>query len=207
MTPGPDRDRREFAPAAGRNIDAILSVLTRHAPDRGRALELASGTGQHIARLAAAFPGLSFQPSDRDAGRLPSIEAWTSHAGLSNISPPLVLDAGGAWPAHLADLDLIFAVNLLHLISSAAAEAILSRVGAGLAPGGVFALYGPFLRGDRFETAGDRAFDQSLRAQDPETGYKDIGWVEARLTALGLTCVERAQMPAANLMVIAEKPV
>ncbi|MCB2142384.1 MAG: DUF938 domain-containing protein, partial [Rhodobacteraceae bacterium] len=40
-------DARRVAASAGRNTGAILDVLGRHAPERGRALELAAGTGQH----------------------------------------------------------------------------------------------------------------------------------------------------------------
>ena len=38
---------RLHAPSAERNAGPIGDLLTRLAPERGRALELASGTGQH----------------------------------------------------------------------------------------------------------------------------------------------------------------
>ena len=47
-------------------LPAIVQMLRDVAPATGRALEIASGTGQHIVQLAAALPGLSWQPSDID---------------------------------------------------------------------------------------------------------------------------------------------
>ena len=47
-------DGRMYAPSATRNMDAIAAVLDTHAPPSGHALEIASGTGQHIAQLAAS---------------------------------------------------------------------------------------------------------------------------------------------------------
>lgn len=199
-------DGRQFAPAAGRNIDPILSVLTRHAPTTGRALELASGTGQHMARLAAGFPGLSFQPTDIDAGRMASIAAWRDYTGLDNFGAPMVMDASQPWPADQSGLDLICLVNVLHLIAEPPARAILENAANALAPGGVFTVYGPFLRGAEFASDGDRAFHDSLHARDPATGYKDIAWAERTLEHAGLSIADRAEMPAANLMIVARKP-
>ena len=48
------------APAAERNASAILEVVQAHAPAGGRALELASGTGQHMVAFARALPCPSF---------------------------------------------------------------------------------------------------------------------------------------------------
>ena len=53
-TPAPDG--RMFAPSAARNIGPICDVVAQHAPDTGPALEIASGTGEHIAALAQRLP-------------------------------------------------------------------------------------------------------------------------------------------------------
>ena len=44
------------APAAARNAQALLTLLHDHAPASGKALELASGTGQHIIGFARTMP-------------------------------------------------------------------------------------------------------------------------------------------------------
>ena len=57
-------DGRLNAPSAARNLAPILSVLRRNLPGQGRAVELASGTGQHMAAFAEAFPGIHWTPTD-----------------------------------------------------------------------------------------------------------------------------------------------
>ena len=193
------------APAAERNADPIAAVLDRHAPATGRALELASGTGQHAAAFARRFPGLDWQPSDADPTALPDIRAWC--AGCANIRAPVLLDAARpGWADDWPGFDLVLIVNLLHLIPDAAAETVLDEAARALATGGVLALYGPFRRAGRLVSDGDARFDANLRAQDPRIGYKDVETVEARLRAAGLVRHARIEMPAANLMLVAQRP-
>ena len=54
------------APAADRNKGPILSVLQTIFPAdfSGLALEIASGTGQHVAYFAQSFKNLIWQPTD-----------------------------------------------------------------------------------------------------------------------------------------------
>ncbi|MBF9034603.1 DUF938 domain-containing protein [Rhodobacterales bacterium HKCCE2091] len=196
-------DGRITAPAAARNAEPIAQVLLAHAPASGRALELASGTGQHVALFAHLTPGLTWQPSDPDPVRRRSIAAWIAHSGAANILPPRDIDAcAPGWAAAEGPTDLILVVNLLHLVSRPAAETLLDEAAMALAPGGTALIYGPFLRDGQATSDGDAAFDASLRAADPATGYKDIEWVTDRLTGAGLTLVAVEEMPANNLCLV-----
>lgn len=85
-------DGRRSAAAAQRNIDAILGVLEQHAPKRGRALEIASGTGQHISRFADALRGIQWFPSEADEEKFESIEAWRRYGNCANLNTPLHLE-------------------------------------------------------------------------------------------------------------------
>lgn len=205
---GAGQDTRLSAPSAVRNRDAICAEVQRLAPARGHALEIASGTGEHVVRFAAAMPGLAWQPTDPDPSRRASIGAWAIEAGLPNLLPARDLDAARkGWAAAFGPADLVVLVNLLHLISTPEAETVLDEVAAVLAPGGIFVLYGPFLRDGTATSEGDAAFDASLRAQDPAIGYKDVIDVCARLVAAGLAHVETMAMPANNLLLVFERRV
>ncbi|WP_412507795.1 DUF938 domain-containing protein [Roseovarius sp. SYSU LYC5161] len=206
-TATPGEEGRLHAPAAERNAAPILELLRLHAPERGRALELAAGTGQHAAHFAAALPGLDWQPTEIDAERRSSIDAWAAAAGLPNLRAAIDLDVTApGWGAHHAGQSLVLLVNLLHLVSAIEARTVVSETAQALAPGGVFVLYGPFLRDGEATSEGDAAFDASLRAQDPAIGYKDDFEVIDWLHAAGLELAEVVEMPANNLALVARRP-
>ncbi|MDO5757087.1 MAG: DUF938 domain-containing protein [Rhodobacterales bacterium] len=195
---------RLSAPSAVRNADVIAGVLAVHGPHEGRALELASGTGQHVVAFANALPHVEWQPSDIDPDRRASIDAW---AEASNIRPAIALDATTpGWGAEHARQNMIVLVNLLHLISEAEAHILLHEVSVALAPGGMFALYGPFLRDGQTTSDADAEFDARLRARDAETGYKDAGDVAVWIREVGLHVLEPLPMPSNNLMFLAHQP-
>ncbi|NDK35470.1 DUF938 domain-containing protein [Rhodovulum sulfidophilum] len=203
----PDAGGRLSAPSALRNAEAICAALERVAPTRGRALELASGTGEHAVRLAARLPGLVWQPTEIDPQRRASIDAWAAEAALPNLRPALALDAcQPGWAASHAGQDLIFASNILHLVPDAQAETLIAEAARALAPGGMLAIYGPFLRDEGFASPGDAAFHASLIAQDPGIGYKPVAWVADRGKAAGLRLEAQISMPANNLTIIFRQP-
>ncbi|WP_445943808.1 DUF938 domain-containing protein, partial [Roseicyclus sp.] len=170
-------------------------------------LEIASGTGEHVIRFAAAMPGLEWQPTDPDPTRRASVAAWVADTKLRNISPALHLDAARpGWAKDHGPADLIVLINLLHLISMPEVATVLVEVAKALAPGGRFALYGPFLRDGQATSQGDADFDTALRAQDPAIGYKDMADVIAMLQSHGLTHADTIAMPANNLLLVFSRP-
>lgn len=193
-------DGRRSAASAQRNIDAILDLLESHAPKGGRALEIASGTGQHITRFADALRSIDWYPSEADRDKFLSIEAWRRHANCANLNAPLHLDASALpWPADLGRFDLIVLVNLFHLISEEETDRVLRGVSSALKPGGRFVLYGPFSRAGRLTSTGDEMFHAQLQAQDPDIGYKDDGWIRTRAAEYGLGVWQVTKMPANNI--------
>ncbi|SLN45231.1 hypothetical protein PSA7680_02307 [Pseudoruegeria aquimaris] len=193
-----------IAPAASRNAAGILAVLSDHLPESGRALELASGTGQHVTACAAQHPGITWQPSEIDESRLESVRQWVDASEQANLLAPLRLDATRA-PYPGAPYDVILLVNLFHLVSEEECWAILTNSAAALADGGLLCFYGPFLRDGRFASAGDRAFHAHLQGIDPGVGYKDVRDLRNWLASRGFTVKECRDMPANNLMWVCRK--
>jgi len=197
-------DGRLLAPSAKRNAAPIFEQLAKYMPDHGTILELASGTGQHIAALARMYPDLAWQPSDASGDRMDSIIAWRAHMGADNLRDPILLDASGVWP-KLPDLRLVYVVNLFHLIPQTDAVAVIRGAAAALAPGGHFFIYGPWRTNGAFRSEGDAKFHASLSAQNPLIGYKDLEWMQAELSAAGLSPVALHEMPANNLAIVAKR--
>src|SRR5690349_20069477 len=124
------------APAAERNKGAILEVLERVLPERGLVLEIASGTGQHVAHFARAPPHLSWQPSDPDPGARTSISAWIAQTGLPNILQPLDLDVRREpWP--VSHCDAIVCINMIHISPWTTTQALFDGAGRILADAGL----------------------------------------------------------------------
>lgn len=195
-----------FAPSAARNAAVLGELLARIAPAQGDALELASGTGQHVVAFAARLPHLVWHPSDIDAVRRASIAAHIAASGLGNVAAPLGLDATApGWGARNAGKSLVLVVNLLHLISTPEAATLIDEAARALAPGGLIVIYGPFMRAGELTSDGDARFHASLIAQDGEIGYKDDFDTMDMLQHAGLEMVEVVEMPANNLALVARR--
>ncbi len=194
---------RLHAPAAERNAGALLDLLRTHAPTTGTALEIASGTGQHVTHFATHLPGLTWQPTEIAADRLASIAAWSADAPRGAILPPIPLDATQpGWSATHNGFALILLVNLLHLIPTPAARRLIAEAAQALAPGGRFIVYGPFLRDGKATSDGDARFDAAIRADHPEAGYKNDADLLRWAGESGLDVIARTEMPANNLALV-----
>lgn len=189
------------APAAARNRAAILAVLRDVLPETGTVLEIASGTGEHAVHFAAAFPALTFQPSDPEPAYRRSIAAHAEAAGLANLRPPLALDAATApWP--IPGAEAILCINMVHIAPWSAAEGLMAGAGRMLPPGGVLFLYGAFRVGGRHTAESNAAFDQDLRARDPRWGVRDLETVVETAAQHGLRLDARLSLPANNLALV-----
>jgi SAM-dependent methyltransferase len=192
-------DARRHASAAERNRGPILDVLRLVLPAHGVVLELASGTGQHVAYFAAALPGLIWLPSEADREMHDSIAAWT--AGLRNVRAPIALDATATtWP--VPSLDAVYAANLVHIAPWEVCLGLLAGAGRSLAPGGLLLLYGPYRIGGEHTAPSNAAFDRQLRSSDPRWGVRDLEGVRDAAAPHGLALEERVAMPANNQTLI-----
>lgn len=188
---------KQQAPAAARNREPIREVLARVLPARGVVLEIASGSGEHAAWFAAAFPHVTWQPSDPSPEARASIAAHRADAGLANLAPPLALDAAaGRWPLDAADA--IVCINMVHIAPWRAALGLFAGAARVLPPGGVLLTYGPYRFSGAFTAPSNEAFDRSLRARDPEWGVRDVDDLTAAATSHGIALTETIALPANN---------
>lgn len=196
-------DRRSAAHVA-RNAEPIAAVLRDVLPGHGLVLEVASGTGEHAVHFARAFPKLLWQPSDPEPAALRSIEAWRAEAGLFNLLPAVSLDARAAeWP--VSNADAIVAINMVHISPWSATTGLMRGAGRLLAPGAPLYLYGPYRRAGTETAPSNEAFDESLKARDPEWGLRDLEAVAEAAAAHGFALERVVAMPANNLSVILRK--
>lgn len=190
--------------SAERNKAPILAVLRGILPPRGTVLEIGSGTGQHVVHFAGALGQLSWQPSDPDAERRATIAARAAAAGLANVRAPLALDVHDLpWPLA-APVAAIVCINVIHIAPQTATAALLDGAGRWLDPAGarLLYLYGPFRQAGRHTAPSNAAFDESLRAQNPSWGVRDLDDVTRLAAAAGFERAAVVPMPANNLSVV-----
>jgi len=195
-------DPRRHAPATLRNREAILTVLRDVLPKEGLLLEIASGSGEHAAFMAPQLAPLVWQPSDYEADALPSIDAHAADSGATNIRPALRIDVTAAeWP--LAKADVLLCCNMIHIAPWAAAEGLVAGAVRLLDGHDAPFIYGPFKRNGQHTAPSNAAFDDSLKARDPDWGVRCLDGEVAPLAARhGFTRMDVVPMPANNLTVV-----
>jgi SAM-dependent methyltransferase len=192
------------APAFHRNHDPIWSAIGSWLTQQdGDALEIGSGTGQHIVEFARKAPRLTWWPSDILDAHLRSIEAWSAEAALRNLRKPQILDLTepGWQPSGPAGaLSAIICINVLHIAPRSVSENLLSGASRLLRPGGRLFVYGPFMRDGVHTAPSNASFDESLRAKNPEWGVRDMTELSALSVRHGLSAIQAAPMPANNFV-------
>ncbi len=205
--PSPD-----YSPSADRNKQPILDTLQLLLPRKGRALEIASGTGQHVEWFAKHLPDWTWQPTDAHPGALLNIEMRANEGDLVNVLESVQLDVcNEPWFAPGSALarahpkpcfDLMLCINMLHISPWAACPALMRGAADYLAPTGVLVTYGPYFEADVTPTASNVEFDISLREQDRTWGIRQIAEVQQEAAKAGLVLRERHAMPANNLLLV-----
>jgi SAM-dependent methyltransferase len=198
---------RPHAPATLRNREPILKALRGILPSSGLLLEIASGTGEHAAYIAPRLAeGWIWQPSEPSPDALPVIDAYAAESdNPGRICPAIFLDMqADPWPLDHADA--VFCANMIHIAPWRAAEGLFRGASGILATPAPLILYGPFKRDGAHTAPSNAAFDDSLKARNPEWGVRCL---DREVTPLaqrhGFARTEIVPMPANNLVVVFRK--
>ena len=195
---------KRSAPAALRNREPIAEVLGDWLPTSGLVLEIASGTGEHVAYFARAFPSLDWQPSDVEPVALASIESWRREANVANLRSPVELDASSHdWP--IASADAVLSINMVHISPWASALGLIAGSARILPSGGALILYGPWTKGGVETAPSNLAFDADLKRRNPEWGLRLVEDFAAAAEKAGLALQDQREMPANNRMLLLRK--
>lgn len=198
--------------AAERNkvpiAEAFAPRLRACAPTGGVVVELACGTGQHCAHLSRELPDFSFMPTDLDDT---AFDAVRHHADAPNVRAPIVVDACDAqWSERVRraletdtfdgdkSVAAVLVVNMTHIAPWRATLGALAGAAAVARRGALLFVYGPFKRDGAHTSEGNATFDESLRRQNDEWGYRDIEAVIAEAEKVGFENAEIVPMPANN---------
>lgn len=200
----------QHSPAAERNGPAILAQLQALLPAQGRALEIASGTGQHVALFASQLSAWTWQPSDLSDADFPSIVQWCRQARAHQALPPCVLDVlAPHWPSAGVvfdqPFDAIFCANMLHIAPWVCCQGLMQGAARHLTPSGRLLTYGPYFERGLTAAPSNLAFDHSLRERNGAWGIRWRHEVEAQARRAGLRLADRIEMPANNLLLVFER--
>ncbi|KAI4832181.1 hypothetical protein KUCAC02_015156 [Chaenocephalus aceratus] len=191
------------AAAAERNKEPILAVL-QESVNTGRhlqALEISSGTGQHVTHFAQSLRNIVWQPSEFDRQSLASIEAYRAHYQLPNVRPAIHLDASLPYQEHRSGGH----INMIHISPMACSEGLFKGAGAVLKPQGLLMTYGPYAVNGQIAPQSNIDFDYSLRQRNPEWGLRDISFLGSIAEKSGLFLEKVMDMPANNKCLLFRK--
>ena len=209
MTP---TDARQYAPATLRNRDPILDFFKQWFPTQAKILEIASGTGEHGLYFSQQLPEVIWQPSDINPLAIASIEAWQAKQGTPNFLAPLLLNmlAEQWWDFSSSTKagfqpNVLVSINMIHISPWATALGLFEGAKSLLTTQDLVYIYGPFKQNGQHTSESNLAFDQSLRARNPEWGVRDLEDVITIANDSGFELLKVESMPANNLSVLFQK--
>lgn len=189
-------------PAAERNQkpigDELVALLEGRA---GILLELSAATGQHAVAFSARLVNFEYWVSDVDPTHLATLKRRLELAEQPRLRGPLRIDVTETeWPIEAADV--IYNANMMHIAPWQASAGLFAGAARVLVAGGLLITYGPYKIDGQHTSESNLQFDESLRAQDPSWGVRDLGDLERLATGHGFELSARIAMPANNFLLV-----
>ncbi|CAG5897870.1 methyltransferase-like 26 B [Menidia menidia] len=191
-----------LSPQAERNWEDLCSVLEDVLEDQSHrqlfALELGSGTGQHVIRFAQKIPFVTWQPSDIKDDSRESIKAYIAATKAESVLQPVHLDASEPWEKWAglsrSSCDVIIAINLLQYSSFKTAQGVFSGAGEILKQNGLLITYGVYAVNGIISPDSNEHLDEELRKMNPEWGLPDIDVLRQQAFGNGLRLERMIEM-------------
>ncbi|XP_041862257.1 methyltransferase-like 26 B [Melanotaenia boesemani] len=190
------------SPQAERNWESLCSVLEDVLEDQSHrqlfALELGSGTGQHVIRFAQKIPFVTWQPSDIKEESRESIKAYITATQAKTVMQPIHLDASEPWEKWAglsrSSYDVIIAINLLQYSSFKTAQGVFSGAGEILKQNGLLITYGVYAVNGIITPSCNEYLDEELRKLNPDWGLPDIDVLRQQAYGNGLRLERMIEM-------------
>ncbi|XP_074648276.1 methyltransferase-like 26 [Tubulanus polymorphus] len=201
------------SPAAERNKQPILEVLLQHIKqdEKYNALEIASGTGQHVVHFAPHFPNVVWQPTEYDQESMESTCGYVAALNSKSVKLPLSVDAAapvsewGKGEFQPKSFDIILNINMIHIAPWNAAMGLFRGAGVLLKSEGLLFTYGPYKFHGVLTPESNVNFDRNLRARCNQWGVRDVDDLEILAKENGLSLIKTIGMPANNHTLIFKK--
>jgi len=203
--------KKRFAASAEKNKDPILGVLkkyVRSGEGEQRCLEIASGTGQHIVHYAAAFPRITFQPSECTETNLSSIQEYLTDSNLTNILSPVNVDITSSidqWNLIHPHYDFLINVNMIHISPWQCTLELFKKANQLLEKDGLLFTYGPYSDRGVISPESNINFNNYLIETNAEWGLRDIEDLKTVASQNNFLLDAIEEMPSNNKTLIWKK--
>ncbi|XP_064171678.1 methyltransferase-like 26 B [Anguilla rostrata] len=202
-----------LSPLAERNQDGLLSVLREQLGKKSHgelfALELGSGTGQHVVHFAQDLPFVTWQPSDITEEFRDSIRSYIVATKVKTVLEPVHLDGGEPWEKWAglpkSSCDIILSINMLQYCSFGTIEGVFKGSGQVLRKDGFLMTYGPYAINGIVVPSSNEELDRSLREKNPEWGLPDVDVLRQLAFSNGTRLERMIEMPESNKCLIFRK--